>query len=128
MMTIRKSLRVSAVSGLALLGVGCAPSGYSLELRNNVSENIRVEVWAVKGEERTLAASSPMGPGNNVTLFTRADRDADVQAEARVQGDDKSPPAVKKISVGLNRLTVNSNPESAKDASKPKLKIVERRD
>ena len=50
-----------------------------------------------------------------------------MQVEARVQGDDKSPPAVRKIILGLSKLIVNPNPDAAKDPSKARLKIDEQK-
>jgi len=124
MTVVRTAVVLVATSLLA----ACSPSSYNLELRNNTTENIRVEMKAQKGNEApTLAASAPMYPGQNITLFTQADKDAKVQVEARVQGDDKSPPAVRKIILGLSKLIVNPNPEAAKDPSKARLKIDEQK-
>ena len=121
-----RTLRVASLLMMSSLLAACSPSSYSLDLRNNAPETIRVEIKAQKGDEApTLAAGSAMSPAQSIQLFTQADRDAKVQVEARVAGDDKSPPAIRKITLGLTKFVINPNPEAAKDPKKPRLKFDE---
>src|ERR1043165_1097040 len=111
-----KTMRAAVLIGMSMLLGACSPSWYHLDLSNHSAENIRVDVKAQKGDaEPTLIASGPMSAGQTYKMSAPADRDAKVQVEARVQGDDKTPPATKKVFVGTSNLIINPNPDSTND-------------
>ncbi len=117
-------MQVAALIGAFMSLGACSPSWYHLAMRNNVAENVRVEVKAQKNDgQPVLIAEGPIGAGQSYKMSGQADHDAKVHVEARIQGDDQSPPAVREIFVGETAIVFNVNPESAKDKNKPKLKI-----
>ncbi len=127
MITLR---RLGFIATLAIPGalVGCAPSGYSFDFRNNTGSVVQVDIKSKKdNQDATRIAGTTLTPGSNQTLFTQADRDAKVTVEATIQGDTQSPPAIQKVILGLTKLQFNPNPDAAKDEKKPKLRIREDR-
>jgi hypothetical protein len=121
----------AAAVGLAFsaAGVGCSgTSGYSLDMRNNTGEVVKVELMSsAKGEEPKMVATSRVSPGANTTMFTKAPAGANVMMQARIDGDTVSDPALKRVTLGLTQLTINTAPTRADQPPKaPKLVIVER--
>lgn len=129
MTTLPKLLAAAAALAFTLFSGGCSgTSGYSLDLRNNTGEIVKVELMSqAKNEEPKMVATSRVSPGANTTLFTKAPAGSNVTMQARIDGDTVSDPALKRITLGLTQLTINTAKEKEGQPPKtPKLVIVER--
>ena len=129
-MTTWTKLALAALTlAFTLFTGGCSgTSGYSLDLRNNTGEIVKVELMSqAKGEEPKMVSTSRVSPGANTTMFTKAPSGADVTMQARIDGDTVSDPAMKRITLGLTQLTINNAKNTQGQPPKtPKLVIVER--
>ena len=118
-------------AGLALASAAltaCAPSGYTLEARNNLSQTADLRIMAQKNDDPARMLENPkVAPGANITMHTKAERDEKVTLEARIEGDTQSPPAIYKMIVGTCRVTINPNADAGKDAKQPKVKVRDER-
>ncbi|MBX3377983.1 MAG: hypothetical protein KF678_13385 [Phycisphaeraceae bacterium] len=118
-----------AIAGLAVLVAmltACSPSGYSVQARNNMQQPVELRVQAAKKDSARTVESVQVGPGQNVTFHTKAERDEKVSLEARVVGDEASPPSVYRMLVGLSRVVIGPNPEAGKDGQ-PRVRVREDR-
>ncbi len=116
---------VAAVAAAGL--TACSPSGYSVIARNNCPQAVELRIQAQKDDKARTLENPQIAPGANITIHTKAEHDEKVTLEARAVGDAASPPAVFKMLVGLSKVIVFPNPDAAKDAKQPKLKIREDR-
>ena len=124
-------LAAAAVLAFALLAGGCSgTSGYSLDLRNNTGEIVKLELMSqAKGEDPKMVTTSRVSPGDNTTMFTKAPAGSNVTLQARIDGDTVSDPALKRVTLGLTQLTINNARNTQGQPPKtPKLVIVERQE
>ncbi len=121
-----------AVAGLGLSALsGCAShSGYSIDVRNNTSERVKLEMTSqTKDGEPKVVATTYVEGGASKTSFTKVERNAMVQLAARVDGDTVSDPALKRLILGKTDLAINPAPNRENLPPKaPKLVIRERND
>jgi hypothetical protein len=122
------TMKLCVVAGVAGAFLGaCAPSGYSLQARNNYPQAVELRVVAQKGDQARLVENPQVAPGANITFHTKAERDEKVTLEARPAAEPQSAPAVYKMIVGLSRVVINPNADAGKDAKQPKVTIREER-
>jgi hypothetical protein len=122
-MLSRAAVLVLSASALT----ACAPSGYSVQARNNYPQAVELRVMAQKDDQARVLESTQVAAGQNVTYHTKAERDEKVRLEARPAAEPQSAPAVYKMIVGLSKVVINPNPEAAKDSKQPKVTVREER-
>lgn len=126
---MRAGLLVCVVTMAGAALGGCAKtSGYSLDLQNISGRPVRLDlVSKARGEEpKTVGTTTLMG-GSHTTMFTKAERKADVTLEARVEGDQQSPPATMPVTLGLTRIDViPASDRQQQDPEAPKLRLRSR--
>lgn len=121
---MRRTL-LAAILAPALLSIGCASkSGYSLDIRNNTGEFVRLDMVAKENKNPPEIQTSRIAPAASYTMYTSAGRKADVTLEARVEGDQASDPARMPVTLGRTEVDIfPADPKQAKDAKAPKLKL-----
>jgi hypothetical protein len=125
-------MRTLARVAVVLLGcaaIGCASkSGYNIDVRNNLSEPVRLAIKAApKGEEPKEVDHWMIAAGATAKHFTSLEARQKATLEANVDGETARPPATMPIGVGETRIDlIRPTDRQASDPKQPRLRIRER--
>jgi hypothetical protein len=117
------------IPAASLLAISCAgQSGYNIDVRNNTSTPVVLDLRSEKkNEEAKVSESFHVAAGATTNHFTRLAAGSRVVLEAQVEGETTRPPAAMPVTLGQTRVDVIPQIERlANDPKAPRVRLRER--